>query len=218
MNSVGLRTMKSCCISGGGSPIRCNIVVQYARCGLPHSRLPRRKRAGVLLILLSLGRRRTTRACDARAPRRDKFDRLTRNEKPLHHREASPICCNTVMRCARCGLPHSRLSRGKRAGVPLILLSLGRRRTTRACDARAPRRNGCGRSIRHQKQPHQRGRSPIRCSTVVRCARCALRSWPSRVKRSASHCAGYLLGGGAKRALTTRARITAIIVVGPNAM
>ena len=114
-----------------------------------HGRLSRDKRAGATLRWLSLGRRRSTRACDARAVRRAGFDRSMHPGRPPHQRDASTNRCEAVVQYARCGLPHSGLSRDKRAGATLRWLSLGRRRSTRACDARALRRDGCGRPVRY---------------------------------------------------------------------
>ena len=162
-----------------------------------HNRLSRDKRAGALpLRWLSLGRRRSTRARDAHAVRCAGFDRPMRPGKPLHQQEASSIRCKAVVRCVRCGLPHIRLSRDKRTGTPLRWLSLGRRRSTRACDARAPHRNGCGRSTRYRMTMHQRDAFSIRCKAVVRCVRCSLplnRLLRGKCACPARHCAGYLL-------------------------
>ena len=54
-------------------------------------------RAGVRLRSLSLGKRRSTRACRARTPCRAGRGWHTPNESPLHRREASPLLCKTVV-------------------------------------------------------------------------------------------------------------------------
>ena len=64
-------------------------------------------RAGAPLRSLSLERRRSTRACRARARCRAGCGRFMNYIRPLHQREAS-LLCETVVRCARCFLPHSR--------------------------------------------------------------------------------------------------------------
>ena len=76
------------------------------------------------------------------------------------------------MRCGRCGLPHIRLSLGTCAGEPLRWLSIGMRRSTRACDACAPRRDSCGRSMHHERPLHQQDASH---SVQDRAATCLLR-------------------------------------------
>ena len=184
---------------------------------LTHSRGSRDKRAGApALRWLSLGRRRSTRARKARAVRFAGSDWPCVSE--IHcTSKRPPIRCKAVVRCARCGLPHSRLSRNKRTGAPLRWLSLGRRRSTRACDARALRRNGCGRSTCYQMSMHQRKVSSLRCKAVVRCARCSLShkqafAWQTRV-RATTLAISLHKNCGAARALATHPRRAAMVVV-----
>ena len=194
--------------------------MRCARCGLPQRRLSRDKRTGTPWRWLSLGRRRSTRACDARAPRRDGCGRSMRYGRPLHQREASPFAARPwcdVPGAASNAQTGFRVANARRA--PLRWLSLGMRRSTRACDARAPRRAGCGRFMRHGRPLRQR-RPPLRCKTVLRRVCCGLQHTAGfRVThaRARHHCAGYLSGGGAARALATRARRAAMVVVGPCA-
>ena len=140
-------------------PIRCNTVLRLVCCWPPtHSRLSRDKRAGVPpLRWLSLGIRRSTGSCDARAPRHDGCGRSIRHRRPLRQREAYYSVQDRAATCLLRPPTHIRLSRDKRAGAPpLRWLSLGMRRSTGSCDARAPRRDGCGRSIHHRRPLHQR--------------------------------------------------------------
>ena len=65
---------------------------------------------------------------------------------------------------------HSRVLRGAHASAPLRSLSLGRRRTTRACDARAPYRACCSQSVPYTKAQHWREVSLLRHKTVVQLA------------------------------------------------
>ena len=58
--------------------------------------------------------------------------------------------------------------------APLRWLSAGRRRSTRACDARAPRRDGCGRYMSYGRALHQREAFLLRCKTVLQHASCGL--------------------------------------------
>ena len=102
-------------------PIQCNTVLRLVCRGPPtHSRLSRDKSAGApQLRWLSLGMRRSTSSCDARAPRRNGYARLVRHRRPLRQREAS---YSEQVRAATCLLrprTHSRLPRDKRTGAPL---------------------------------------------------------------------------------------------------
>ena len=92
--------------------------------------------------VLSLGRRRSTRACGVRAPSRNGWSRITallklaapaRRPSPSLHGRA-PTCQPgpPTQPAFTCAQTHSRLR----------VLSLGRRRSTRACGVHAPRRAG----------------------------------------------------------------------------
>ena len=95
-----------------------------------------------------------------------------------------------------------------RAGAPSRSLSLGRRRSTRGCRARAPCRAGCGRPIHNKRPLHRRAASLRRCKTVVRRASCGLHfaqlAFASRTP--ARHCACCLSGVGSPRAVPACAR------------
>ena len=150
MGVVGPPAIKSHCTSGGALPFAARPwrYVPGAASRTAGFRVANARRATALAISWEephYARLRPARA----APQWVRS--VHAHEKPPHQRRGSPIRCSTVVRCARYGHPHSWLSRGKRTVVPLRLLSLGRRRTTRACGARAPRRNGVVRSTRYEK-------------------------------------------------------------------
>ena len=134
---------------------------------------------------------------------------------------ASLLRCKAVLRRASRGLQRAAgLRVCAHAIAPLRSLSLGRRRSTRACGARAPRRAGWSRSMPYGRPLHQRdglslGARP--CSDVPAAASneqpaCACAHTRSR------HCARSLSGGGAARALAARARRAALVGVGPYPM
>ena len=155
------------------SSIRCKAVVRCARYGL-HTTGFRVANARAPLHWLSLEFRCSTRACDALAVRHDGRGRLTLNGRPLHQQEPPYSVQDRAATCPQRPRTHSRLLRDKRTGAPLCWLSLGRRRSTHACDLRAPHRKGCDRSMQYLTAMHQREVSSIRCKVVVRCARCGL--------------------------------------------
>ena len=158
----------------GVSSVRCKAVVRCARCAPPYNQLSRGKRAGAPLRWLSLGMRRSTRACDARTVRRDGHGRSARHRRPLHQGKASHSVQDRAATCLLRPPTHSRLSRNKHAGAPpLRWLSFGMRRSSRAFDAHAPRRDGCGRPVFDERPLHQREAS---CSVQGRAATCLL--WP----------------------------------------
>ena len=96
-------------------------------------------------------------------------------------------------------------------------LSLGRRRSTRACFARARCRAGCDRFMSRRKVPHRREGSLCWCAAVVRRASCGLQLQASAacLARRRRVGARYLSGGGAVLELSSRARGAAMVVVGP---
>ena len=136
-------------------------------------------------------------------------------KRRTHRREASLLRRAAVVRRASCSLQESAGFRVACASAPLRSLSLGRRRSTRACCARAPCRAGCGRPMPRKGTASARGLSP---SARGRGATCQLRpptpSRLSRVHARARHCARCLSGGGAARELAARARRAALVVVG----
>jgi hypothetical protein len=87
-------------------------------------------------------------------------------------------------------------------------LSLGRRRSTRACFARARCCTGCDRFMSRRKILHRREGSLFWCAAVVRRASCGLQlqasaAWLARRRRVGARC---LSGGDAVLELSSRAR------------
>ena len=79
-----------------------------------------------------------------------------------------------MVRRASCGLQHQASAACHAAQARRRSLSLGRRRSTRACCARAPCRAGCGRSCTMKGALHRREASLLRRAAVVRRASCGL--------------------------------------------
>ena len=99
--------------------------------------------------------------------------------------------------------------------APLRSLSLGRRRSTSACDVCAPRRAGWSRLIPYDSPlRHRNGRLPW-CTAVLRrsspCPHLVMGCACSALTR---HCARFLSGGCAARAFATCARPAALVGVG----
>ena len=95
-------------------------------------------------------------------------------------------------------------------------LSLGRRRSTRACFARAPCRAGCGRFVSLERGLRRREASLLRRAAVVRRASCDLKLQASAAcvaqrRRVGARC---LWEGGAALELASRARRAALDVAG----
>ena len=95
-------------------------------------------------------------------------------------------------------------------------LSLGWRRSIRACSACARCRDRCGWVLPYQMALRQRDASLLRRKTVVRCASCGLKleasaAWLARHRRGGARC---LWGGDAARELASRARGAALAVIG----
>ena len=100
-------------------------------------------------------------------------------------------------RAAKCQLRPpalSWLSHGAHASTPLSAplrsLSLSRTQGTRACDACAPCRAGCGRFTHRTRPPHRREASLQRCKTVLRGSSCGLQhrrsfKWLARQRATA---------------------------------
>ena len=90
---------------------------------------------------LSLGRRRSKRACDACAFRRICWSRPIVYERTLRQGDAPLPRCTALLRRTIHGLQRAAGVRVcAHANTPLGVLSLGRRRSKRACGARAPPR------------------------------------------------------------------------------
>ena len=93
--------------------------------------------------------------------------------------------------------------------------SLGRRRSTRACGARALRRAGWIRSIPYESPLRQRDGSLPRCTAALCLASSGLQCAVGlRVYARQNATALSLTGGGSSRALAARARCAALVAVG----
>ena len=171
-----------------------------------HSRLSRSAHASAPLRWLSVMTRRSTRACDARAPCRAGSSRLVPYAGPLHRRDVSLHRCKTVVRRAGCGLQGTAGFREARTRVC---------HCTHCLAKRAPCRAGCYRVMQHERPLHRRNASLHRRKTMVRRASCGLQHTDgSRVASTrARHCACYFSGGGTVRLLATLARRAALVVV-----
>ena len=117
---------------------------------------------------LSLGRRRRTHACGARAPRRAGLSRSMLHGSPLRQRDGPLSRCATVFRRASRGLEQAVGVRVCAQAIRHRTLSAGRRRRTRACGARVARRAGWSGSMPHGTPLRQRHGSFPRCTTVLR--------------------------------------------------
>ena len=102
-----------------------------------HSRLSRGAHASASLRSLSIGRRLSTRACEACAPCRAGCGHVMHFERPLHRRKASLHRRKTVLRRASCGLQHTAGFRVARTRVRHCACCLSRRGTARALATRA---------------------------------------------------------------------------------
>ena len=163
------------------STLRCNAVLRHASRGIQqaaglrvcaHTIAPLRS--------LSLGRRRSTRARRARAPCHTCCTRSVTFERAHHQREASTLRRKTVLRRES---QHFQRAAGLRVCIHAIAtlrsLSLGRRRSTRARRAPAPRRAGRSRSVSYGRPLLQREGSLLRCKAVLRRASRGLSAQPA---------------------------------------
>ena len=166
---------------------------------------------------LSLGWRRSTRACSACARCRDRCGRVLPYQMALRQRDASLLRRKTVVRRASCGLKLQAsaawLARHRRGGARCLwggdaALELASRARGAA--------TGCGRFVSRRKMPHRRDGSLLRRAAVVRRASCDLQLQASaacvaRRRRVGARC---LWGGGAALELASRARRAALAVIG----
>ena len=179
--STRARRARSPCHAGCSRPMRDERALHRQEASLRlHKTVARRASYGLLFAQPAfgsraralhcarslLGGRRSTRAFRARATCRAGYGRSVHYRKALHRRDHGATC---QLRPPQCVAGF----RVACAGAPLRSLSLGRR-STRACCARAPRRAGCGRSVKLIRPLHQREASLLRCETVVRYASCGL--------------------------------------------
>ena len=134
---LGLRTAEGHCTGRRPLSFLARPWCDMPTCGLQSTVAFRMARARAPLRCLSLGRRRGTRACRARAPQGAGCGWLAYHRRTLRRRTASLLHCKTVVRRARCGLQFTVGFRVARTRAPLRWVSLGRRRSTRGCRARA---------------------------------------------------------------------------------
>ena len=122
-----------------------------------------------------------------------------------------------VVRRASCGLQRQASAACHAAQARLRSLSLGRRRSTRACCARAPCRAGCGRLYAYEG--HCAGERPLSfgarpwCDVPAAASNAKPAPLVARRTRAGARC---LWGGGAALELAARARRAALVVVGSS--
>ena len=190
-------------------------LVRCASWGLQRTADFRVAHARAPLRWLSLGRRRRTRAVCTRAPCRAGCGRPMPYASTLPRREASLLRRAVVVRRASCGLQHTADFCVAHTGAPLRWLSLGSRRSTRACCTRVP----CCTGVIYPNPMQRRriGKRPLSLSAppwydVPAAASNAQPTFASHMRTR--RCAGCLSGGGAARELAARARHAAMAVVG----
>ena len=166
------------------------------------SRLSRGARKCATALAVSVGRRRSTCVCGARAPCRAGCGRFTPYESALYQREASLPRCKTVLRRGSCSLQRAAGFRVAHASAPLRWLSVGRRRSMRACEVRAPCCAGCNRSMPYGRTLYRREAFLLRRKTVLQRASCGLYfAQPAFALRALARlCAVCLWREGAARA------------------
>ena len=149
---------------------RCTAALRCASRGLQQAAFLRRcARKSATARALSLGRRRSTRACGVCAPRRAGWSRSLPYESPLRQRDGPLPRCTAALRRANRGLQHAAfLRRCARNNATARALSLGRRRSTRACGVCAPRRAGWSRSLPYESPLRQRDGPLPRCTAALR--------------------------------------------------
>ena len=93
--------------------------------------------------------------------------RTEQNKATATAKGRSPSAQDRAATCQQRPPTHSRLSHGAHASAPLRPLSMGRRRSTNACEEHARCRAGCSRSVPHTRPLHRREASLIRRKTVL---------------------------------------------------
>ena len=124
--------------------------------------------------------------------------------RALHRKEASPVRCKTVMRRVSCSLLFAQPAFAWHTRARQCVRCLSGEGAARAL---APCRAGYRRSMSYGRAMHQQAVSPLQYETVVRRASCGLHfaQSPFAWRARARHSARCLSGGGAARALPTRA-------------
>ena len=135
-------------------------------------------------------------------------------QRALRRREASLLRRATVVRRASCGLQRQASAACRAAHARRRSLSLGRRRSTRACCARAPCRAGCDRLVLIEE--HCTGERPLSFGARPWCdvPAAASNAKPAPRVSRAGALRSLSLGGGAALELAARARRAALVVVG----
>ena len=168
---------------------------------------------------LSLGGRRSTQALCVRAPCRAGRDRPMAHEMALPRLEVSQHLARACGATCQLRPPTPSQHRVSRvAQVRQRSLSLGGRRSTRTCCARALCRAGCGPPMPIERALRRRQASlSFRRAPAVRRASCGLQCQPMpRVLRGAGAPALFVSGGrNAALKLAASARRAALVVVGP---
>ena len=114
-------------------------------------------------------RRHSMRACGVRAPRRAGLSRSAPYGSSLRQRDGPLRRCTAALRRASSGFQQAAFLRMRpRKSATARALSLGRRRSTRACAVRAPRRAGWRRSVPYGSPPRQRNGPLPRCTAALR--------------------------------------------------
>ena len=126
-------------------------VVQRASCGLKCQACAACHAAHSCQRSLSLGRRRTTRVCCARAPYRASCGQPKPHGRTLRQREAPLLRRAPMVRRASCGVQCQARAACSAAHARRRSLSLGRRRANRGCCAHAPCCADGGRLIPFEK-------------------------------------------------------------------
>ena len=127
-------------------------------------------------------------------------------ESATCRREASLLRRAPVVRRASCGLQRQASAACHAAQRALRSLSLGRRRSTRACCARAPCCAGCGRPMPTRRALRRREASLLRRAPWCDVPAAASNAKPApRVTQRTRTCARCLWGGGAALELVARA-------------
>ena len=125
------------------------------------------ERRSATACALSLGRRRSTRACSVRAPRRAGWSRSLPYGSPLCQRDGPLPRCTAALRRASCGLHQAAfLCMCARKSTTALALSRGRKRSMRGCDMRAPLCAGWSRSLAFGSPLCQRD-GPLRRRTAA---------------------------------------------------
>ena len=193
--------------------------VRAATCQLrspTQSRHSRGAHASAPLRSLSIRRRRSTRACEAHARCWAGCSRSVPQTRPLHRRESSLHRRKTVLRRVSCSLQHTAGFRVARMRARQCAHYLSRRGAARALAKRA-RHAALVVVGSYPTQGHCTGEKPLSLGARPWCAvlAAASKAQPAfRVARTqARHCARYLWGRGAARALAKRARRAALDVI-----